>query len=75
MCIRDRRYTSRMRDLSQPSSINRVNQASIPLRRKLRSLHMKRFLAVCWLRVLAPRTRPLCWLCLRAELMASMSKP
>ena len=54
-------YTSRMRDFGQSASISTVYQASRPLRaqRVTRWLpcQRNRFLATCWLIVLAPRRR------------------
>src|SRR3546814_14110377 len=70
-------YTSRIRVFGHSASISTVYQASTPLRTqrdaRLSPLHRNRFLATCWLLVLAPRIRPPLALLARAFSMASKS--
>ena len=68
-------YTSRIRVFGHIASISTVYQASRPLRSQLRPCHRNRFLAVCWLMVLAPRTRLPRALWSIAFSIASRSKP
>ncbi len=52
-----------------------MNQTSAPFRVQDRLFQRKRFLAVCWETVEAPRFLRLCSLCWMAFSMASQSKP
>src|SRR3546814_17334788 len=72
-------YTSRIRVFGHNASISTVYQASTPLRTqrdaRLSPLHRNRFLATCWLIVLAPRIRPPRALLARDFSMAAKSTP
>ena len=64
-----------MRCLGSSTSSCKVNHASSALRGQLRPDQRNRFLANCWLSVLAPRRLPPCALCLTAAAIALTSKP